>query len=47
MLAMRCGPVCRQNGCGLESGADDRDDPGVEARPADGEKGTTEDLEEG
>lgn len=47
MLAMRCGPVCKQNGCGLESGVEDSDTPGEEAGPVDGEKGTMEGLEEG
>lgn len=47
MLAMRCGPVWRQKGCGLECGADVRVDPGEGAAPEDGEKGTTEGLEEG
>lgn len=31
----------------MESGADDSDDPGEEAAPADGENGTTEVLEDG
>lgn len=31
----------------MESGADDSDDPGEEVVPADGEKGTTEVLEDG
>lgn len=40
---MRCGPVCRQKGCGLERG----DPDGEETAPADGEKGTTEVLDGG
>lgn len=47
MLAMRCGPVCRQKGCGLERGVEDRADPREDAGPADGEKGATEVLEDG
>ena len=47
MLARRCGPVWRQKGCGLESGADDSVDPGEAAAPADGENGTAEVLEDG
>lgn len=47
MLAMRCGPVWRQNGCALECGAGVRDEPGEEAAPEDGAKGTTEGLEDG
>lgn len=46
---MRCGPDCRQKGCGLERGVDGADsaDPGEEVGPVDGEKGTTEVLDEG
>lgn len=41
MLAMRCGPVCRQKGCGLERGGPDGEET------VDGEKGTTEVLDGG
>lgn len=44
---MRWGPVCRQKGWGLDSGAEDSVNPGEDAGPAEGEKGTTEVLEEG